>query len=338
MRYPAGLELPPEQEEANRKAKRLEWITIVYMLSVITLLYFTLGQSQAMKAAWIEDILALFPPVAFLVASRFRYRPPNDEFAFGYHRAISIAYLVAAFCLAALGLFILWDSIERLIAGTHPPIGLVEVFNQQIWLGYLMIAALIYAAIGPIILGRLKQPLAETLHDKVLNADAAMNRADWLTAVAAILGIVGIGLGIWWADAAAAIVIALDITRDGFKYVRNSVADLMDVKPRTYDESEPHPVVGLLQTELASVEWIEESALRLREHGHMISGDIWIVPDADSPGLAERVERLGDRLTNLDWRVHDLVVAPIASLENVPDGLLVKRGDPSRATSEDNSN
>jgi cation diffusion facilitator family transporter len=326
VRYPSGAELPPEQDEALRKAKRLEWITIGYMLSVIALLYFTLGQSQAMKAAWVEDIITLFPPIAFLVASRFRYRPPNKKFPFGYHRAISIAYLVAAFCLAALGLFILWDSVERLIAGVHPPIGLVEVFNQQIWLGYLMIGALLYGAIPAIILGRLKQPLAKNLHDKVLNADAAMNRADWLTAFAAIAGIIGIGLGIWWADAAAAIVIALDITRDGFKFVWNSVGDLMDESPMTYDESEEHPVLPMVRQELASVEWIREFAVRLREHGHMISGDIWIVPRSDVAGTVERVETLGDRLTSLDWRIHDLVIAPVTKLEEVPDGILEKSG------------
>jgi len=324
VRYPSGCELPPKQDAANRKAKRLEWITIVYMLSVITLLYFTLGQSQAMKAAWIEDILTLFPPMAFLVASRFRYRPPNERFAFGYHRAISVAYLVAAVCLAGLGLFILWDSVERLIAGVHPPIGLVEVFGEQIWLGYLMIGALLYGAIPPIFLGRMKQPLAETLHDKVLNADAAMNRADWLTAFAAIAGIIGIGIGIWWADAAAAIVIALDITRDGFKYVRNSVADLMDEQPKTYDESAPHPLIQVLRRELSRLDWVEEYALRLREHGHLFAGDVWLVPARDDEGLAERLEALGEQLAELDWRMHDLVLAPVNSLEEVPDGLLVR--------------
>ncbi len=30
-----------------------------------------------------------------------------------------------------------------------------------------------------------------------------MNRADWLTAGAAILGVAGIGVGLWWADAVA---------------------------------------------------------------------------------------------------------------------------------------
>lgn len=328
MRFPGGAELPPDQAEAHRRAVRLEWITIVYMVSVIVLLYFTLGQSQAMKAAWFEDILTLIPPAAFLIASRFRDRPPNARFAFGYHRAMSVAYVVASFFLFALGAFILFDSVERLIVGTHPPIGTVEVFNQQVWLGYIMIGALLYAGIPPIILGRLKQGPAEALHDKVLNADARMNRADWMTALAAIGGIIGIGLGIWWADAVAAIVISLDITRDGAKYLRESAADLMDERPATYDESHPHPARQRIAKELAGTQWITESALRLREHGHMISGDIWVVPDEDAAGLAERLEALGNDLAKLDWSIHDLALAPVTSLENVPEGLLIRRGEP----------
>jgi cation diffusion facilitator family transporter len=327
MKFPGGSELPPDQTDAHRRAVRLEWITIVYMVSVIVLLYFTLGQSQAMKAAWFEDIVTLIPPAAFLIASRFRDRPPNARFAFGYHRAMSVAYVVASFFLFFLGAFILFDSVERLIVGTHPPIGMVEIFNQQVWLGYVMIGALIYAGIPPIILGRMKQKPAAALHDKVLNADARMNRADWMTAGAATAGIIGIGLGIWWADAAAAIVISLDITRDGAKYLRESAADLMDERPATYDESHPHPARQRVAQELADTEWIRESALRLREHGHMISGDIWVVPAEDQAGLAARLEDLGTRLTKLDWSIHDLAVAPVQSLEDVPDGLLVKRGE-----------
>ena len=328
MRFPGGSELPPDQTEAHRRAVRLEWITIVYMISVIVLLYFTLGQSQAMKAAWFEDIVTLVPPAAFLVASRFRDRPPDARFAFGYHRAMSIAYVLASFFLFALGAFILFDSVERLIVGTHPSIGMVEVFNQQIWLGYIMIGALIYAGIPPVILGRMKQKPAETLHDKVLNADARMNRADWMTAFAAIAGIIGIGLGIWWADAAAAIVISLDITRDGAKYLWESAADLMDERPATYDESHPHPARQKIARELAGTAWIKESALRLREHGHMISGDIWVVPVDDSAGLAERLEELGMQLAKLDWSIHDLALAPVTSLEEVPEGLRVELGNP----------
>jgi divalent metal cation (Fe/Co/Zn/Cd) transporter len=80
VRYPGGSELPPAERECLRKAIRLQWISVVYWLSIITLLYFTLGQSQAMKAAWIEDILGLFPPVAFLIAARYRHREPDEGF------------------------------------------------------------------------------------------------------------------------------------------------------------------------------------------------------------------------------------------------------------------
>jgi hypothetical protein len=58
-------ELPPDKHQLLKKAVRLEWLTIAYLLSAIVALYLTLGSSQAMKAAWAEDILSLLPPVAF---------------------------------------------------------------------------------------------------------------------------------------------------------------------------------------------------------------------------------------------------------------------------------
>jgi cation diffusion facilitator family transporter len=324
VRYPTGQELPDEQERANRRAIRLEWISLAYWLSAIVLLYFTLGQSQAMKAAWIEDILALFPPIAFLVASRFRHRAPNGRFPWGYHRSITVAYVVATTALMALGLFILVDSVDKLLAGTHPPIGLVEVFDEQVWLGWLMLGTLAYSGIPPLILGRMKQPLSRDLHDKVLFADARMNRADWLTAGAAAVGVVGIGLGLWWADAVAAIVISLDIIHDGQRYLRESVADLMDERPKAYDESGPHPAVERIKQELQGIDWLVEAAVRFREHGHLVSGTIWVVPTDPGGPMTDRLEGLATRLHDLDWRVHDVVVAPVTSLENVPDDVLVR--------------
>jgi cation diffusion facilitator family transporter len=322
MRFPGGAELPDSCDTANRRAVRLEWISIVYWLTAIVLLYFTLGQSQAMKAAWIEDILGLFPPIAFLVANRFRYRDPSEEFPFGYHRAINVAYLVAAVALFALGLFIFIDSVERLIKGDHPPIGLVEIFDTQIWLGWLMIGALLYSGIPPLVLGFLKRPCADELHDKVLFTDAKMNKADWLTASAAILGILGIGIGLWWADAAAAIVISLDILHDGQRYVRESVGDLVDQRPRTYDEEKPDPLADRIRQELERTAWISEAVMRLRESGHLISGTIFVVP-ADSVDTTARVDTLTEELKGIDWRIHDIVISPVSSIEGAPEELRV---------------
>jgi cation diffusion facilitator family transporter len=322
VRYPDGAELPDEKQAANRRAIRIEWVSIAYFVSLVVILYFTLGQSQAMKAAWIEDILALFPPISFLIASRYRNRQPNRAFGWGYHRSITIAYVVSAVALFGLGLFIFIDSAEKLIKGDHPPIGMVEVLDGQIWLGWLMIAALLYGLFPSLLLGRLKRPLADELHDKVLFADAKMNQADWLTAGAAIAGVVGIGFGLWWADAVAALVISLDILHDGQRFMREATSDLMDESPKTPDESQPHPLLDQVREEIAGTAWVREGAVRLRESGHLITGEVWVVPRTDED-VVDRVEELTGKLEDLDWRLHGIVVSAVRSLERVPEGLRV---------------
>jgi cation diffusion facilitator family transporter len=306
-------DLPPEKQPVLRRAVRLEWLTIAYLVSALTFLYLTLGNSQAMKAAWLEDMLSLLPPIAFLVATRARRGRPNDRFPWGYHRAVSIGYLTASLALLLMGAFIVVDSGMKLVTAEHPPIGVVEIFGQTPWLGFLMLPALAWSAIPAFFIGRAKLPLARDLHDKVLYADAAMNRADWMTASAAAVGVVGIGFGIWWADAVAAAVIGADITRDGVKNLRRAVTDLMDRRPTRYDGTDPHPVVGRAEEVLRGYEWVEDVELRMREEGHVMTGEALVVPASDE-GLAARVEQAMAELRELDWRIQEIVVVPVTDL------------------------
>ena len=323
MKYPGGGELPSRLEAAHRRAVRLEWFSIAYLLTAITAVYFTLGSSQAMRGAWLEDLLSLLPPIAFLVAARFRYRRPDEGFNYGYHRAVEVAFLAAALAVLILGLFLIVHSSLALLAGDHPPIGMVELFDWQVWLGWLMIAALLWTGIPPVILGRMKEKLAAELHDKVLLADAEMNRADWMTAGPALVGVVGIGFGLWWMDAAAAIVIGLDVTRDGAKYSRAAMKDLLDGRPRRHDESSVHPLVGQVRDLVAELDWIEVAAVRTRELGHVISVSVLAVP-RDEIALLDRVEDAVQRICQLDWKMQDVVVSVVRSLDNAPDELLVR--------------
>jgi divalent metal cation (Fe/Co/Zn/Cd) transporter len=81
-------ELPRKQVETLRRAIRLEWITIGFLVVAVTLVGLVLGNSQAMKAAWAEDLLSLLPPIAFLVAVRIIRKPPSRERPYGYHRSV----------------------------------------------------------------------------------------------------------------------------------------------------------------------------------------------------------------------------------------------------------
>jgi divalent metal cation (Fe/Co/Zn/Cd) transporter len=323
VKYPSGSELPPDLQPVHRRAVRLEWISIVYTVTAVVAIFFTLGSSQAMKGAWLEDVLSLAPPLAFLLAARVRYKRPNRDFPYGYHRAVEVAYLVAALALLSMGIFLIVDSALKLVDGDHPPIGMVELFDWQVWLGWLMIAALVYSVIPPVILGRLKKDLAAELHDKVLFADAKMNKANWMTGTAAIIGVVGIGFGLWWMDATAAIVIGLDITHDGLTYTAAAVKDILDGRPRRDDEKGVHPLVEQVRETVAELDWIREAAVRMRELGHLLSVEVLAVP-RDDADLLDRVEDAVERIQALDWKLQDVVVAVVRELEDAPDEVMVR--------------
>ncbi|MDO5535198.1 MAG: cation transporter [Propionibacteriaceae bacterium] len=308
--------LPREQHDALRRAIRLQWVGIAYLLSCVIVVFAVMGSSQAMKVAWVEDMLSLVPPLVFLVSLRSIRRPPTPERPYGHHRAIGSAHLASAVALFAMGAFMVFDSGSGLLTAEHPPIGTYHLFGQTVWAGWLMIGAMVYTGIGPVILGRLKKPLAETLHDKVLWSDADMNAADWRTAAAAILGILGIGVGWWWADSVAALVIAASILKDGVTGIANALRDLMDGEARTHDDARTHPLVDAVLTIARGPAWVADAAVRVRDQGHLFHVEVFVVPTA-TVAVAE-LEALAATISELDWKLHDVVVAPVSRL---PDAV-----------------
>jgi divalent metal cation (Fe/Co/Zn/Cd) transporter len=176
-----------------------------------------------------------------------------------------------------------------------------------------MLPALAWSGLPAVFLGRAKIPLAEELHNKVLYADAKMNKADWLTAGAAMVGVVGIGFGLWWADAAAAALISLDITKDGATNLRRAVVDLMDQAPTTIDKDEADPLRGELARMLRDLDWVADVHVRLREEGQVYFGEALVVP-SDEVDIPEKIEDALKQAHDLDWRIQDLSLTPVREL------------------------
>lgn len=305
--------LPDEQQHALRKAIRLEVVGLVYLTSCVIVVAAVMGSSQAMKVAWVEDMLSLIPPIAFILAARYTRRRPTSEHPYGFHRAVGSAHLAAAVALLTMGIFLIVDSASGLIAAEHPPIGTMHLFGHTVWAGWVMIAAMVYTGIGPVILGHLKMPLSEKLHDKVLYADSDMNKADWATALGAILGILGIGIGWWWADAVAALAIASTVVHDGVTQIRNATRGLMDGRARRFDDSAPHPLIREVERLVASQAWVADCGVRIRDEGHLFHTEIFFVPRGPMPPVSE-LHRLRRAVDDLDWKLHDVVIAPVETL------------------------
>lgn len=289
---------PAEIEEDMRRAIRLEWWTIGWTLSIVVVLFMVMGSSQAMKSAWLEDISALMPATIFLISVHFERKDPDQLFPFGYKRVNGLAFLAAACVLGGLGLYLIYDSVSALLATKHPTFGPITLFGETIWIGWIMIAGLAYSVVPPVILGRMKLPLARRIQDKVVHTDALMQKADWMTGLSAFVGIVGAGFGLWWADSAAALVIGADIVRDGFRAAQAAVAELADGLPRELGSPKPSDEGKQLHAHLQSL--FPNTDVRLRESGRYIEAELQGIDDVPRevdprdywPGDADRAWRL----------------------------------------------
>lgn len=315
MKHVQRVEFPPEQRDALSRARRLEWLTLAYLVTSIGVLYLVMGSSQAMKTQWLDDFVSMVAPTAFLVTTWIAARPASPEYPYGHHRAVSIGYLVASLALAGIGLFLLVDSGIKLVGLERATIGGMEIFGTVVWAGWPMLVALAYASVPSFFLGRAKLKLARKIHDKTLYTDAEINRADWMSALAAGGGVLGIGFGFWWADAAVAVLISLDIMRDGYSNIRAALSALTDEMPhKTVEPDEPDLLPAALERELAGLDWIERVAVRMREQGHVYFGEIFVVP-ASHERLAENLRDLAERARRFHWRVHDVTVMPVRSAD-----------------------
>jgi cation diffusion facilitator family transporter len=303
--------LPREVEMAMRRAERLAWISIAFLTSIVLAMAVVMGGSQAMQTAWVEDLLSLLPPVAFLIALKLEKKPATKKFPFGFYRANSLALLVAAGALTTMGVLLLYEAASTLIKQEHPSIGSFQIFGQEVWMGWAMMAVLVYSVIPPMVLGRPKKPVAAKIADKVLHTDALMNAADWQTGLAGILGITGVAFGLWWADAVAAGFISGSILMDGLRSMRTSVVELIDGAPRRIDSGAIDPLVGRIAAQLKAEHG--DVNVQVRETGRYMRA---IIEPSDRPHISdERAKALigGDD----DWR---LIEVAMEQREEEPTG------------------
>ena len=320
MRAVGAAEFPQEVEQAYRKARRLEWVTLAYVASSAAFIYLVMGTSQAMRTNFYEDVISLVPAVAFLVGTAIARSSPLSDYPYGRHRATSIAHLVAAVALCAMGLFLVVEAGVKVFSGEKPTIGgFVLPGGTVVWAGWPMLVALIYTGIPSVLLGRAKLTLASRLYDKVLHADAGMMKADWMTAGASAIGVIGTGFGYWWLDPLAAAIVSLDILKDGTSNLWTAVADLVDRRPEKADGSDWEQLPEEVRDLLLRMDWVADAAVRLRDEGHIFLGEAFVVPRPGTEDLVHKLEQAAREARSLNWRVHDLVIMPVARLPEAGD-------------------
>ncbi|MFW5866615.1 MAG: cation diffusion facilitator family transporter [Armatimonadota bacterium] len=315
------VEMPQDIRDKFERSQRFEWFALLYILSAVFVLYLAKGASQAMKTAYLKAILGLIPGTIYLLTARIANRPPNRRFAWGYHGAYTMGYALAAATLLGMGAFMFIDSSDSLLNRSYPTIPTVDILGVTVWSGWPMIAALLWSAVPAFFLGRSTKSTAETVRNKLLLADAEMQIASFSSGVAAIVGILGVGLGWWWADAVAAIFISFSILKDGFMNVRRAFNDALDQVPTNVRGDDVEPKVKDIEDCFASMEWIERASVRLRESGEAILVEATVIPKDGAALLGDEISSAREEVHNIHWCIQRVVIMPVDEFDQVEEWL-----------------
>ena len=136
MPYPDSQQLPAELKPALAKAHKLEWLTLAYQVSVVVVMYLSLGQSQAMKTAWADDMLGMIAPTAIGFLELF--------FAHLFFNCFA-AFLAGFDVLLVLGLLV-WAGRYAVLVCVGGAFGLAAFFTGLYVL--LVVAAALLLLVG----------------------------------------------------------------------------------------------------------------------------------------------------------------------------------------------
>jgi cation diffusion facilitator family transporter len=153
--------------------------------------------------------------VAF-VGFRVSRRGASPSHPYGYERAEDLAGLGVALVIWASAVFAGYVSIHKLVHhGTTSHLG-------------LGVAAAAVGIVGNQIVARYKLRVGTRIQSNTLVADAKHSWLDAIASAGALLGLVGVACGLWWADGVAGLLVTGFIVHVGWEVTSDVLSHLMD--------------------------------------------------------------------------------------------------------------
>jgi cation diffusion facilitator family transporter len=154
-------------------------------------------------------------------AVRVSDKPADAEHQYGHGKVESVTALAETALLFVLSAAVIWEAVQRLIgAQAHA----VEATAAA----FVVIAGSIAV---DFFRSRALDRVAQATSSEALEADALHFSSDMWSSIAVLAGLAGVAAGFPWADAAAAIVVAVFICIAGWRLGRRTIDTLTDTAP-----------------------------------------------------------------------------------------------------------
>ncbi len=210
-------------------------------------------------------------------AVRISGKPADAEHQYGHGKFEAVSALAETALLFLLSGVVIWESVKRLLA--HEGYGV----QANAWAFGVILVSVVVDYLRSRALSR----MAEKTSSHALAADALHFSSDLWGSLAVLVGLTGIRFGIWWADSAAALAVAVLVLIAGWRLGRRTIDTLTDVAPPGAAAR-----ITAIADRVPGVVRVED--VRAREVGDKIFIDLTVAVSRTLP--LDRVSALKDRI------------------------------------------
>jgi cation diffusion facilitator family transporter len=173
-----------------------------------------------------HSLLDFSATVLTYFAVRISGKPADAEHQYGHGKVESVTALAETALLFVLTAIVIFEAVRRLIgAQVHAVGATIAAF-----------AVIIGSIVIDFFRARTLKRVAQATRSEALEADALHFRSDMWSSIAVLIGLCGVALGYAWADAAAAIIVAVFICVAGYRLGRRTIDTLTDTAPAGVSE------------------------------------------------------------------------------------------------------
>ncbi len=225
-----------------------------------------------------HSLIDLSATVLTYFAVRISGKPADAEHQYGHGKVESVTALAETALLFVLTAAVIWEAAHRLIsAQPHEVEATVAAF-----------AVIIGSIVVDFFRARTLRRVAVATSSEALEADALHFGSDMWSSIAVLVGLGGVALGYAWADAAAALIVAVFICVAGWRLGRRTINTLTDTAPEGVSEK-----IAAIARQAPGVVAIER--VRARPAGAVLFVDLGVAVSRTLP--LDRATAIKQRLT-----------------------------------------
>jgi len=168
-----------------------------------------------------HSLIDLGATIMTYAAVRVSGKPADAEHQYGHGKFESVSALAETALLFLLSGVVIWEAIKRL----------TEQEEHSVIANAWAFGVIAVSMAVDFFRSRALSKTAKETQSQALEADALHFSSDLWASLAVLIGLGGVRFGLWWADSAAALVVAVLVCVAGWRLGRRTIDTLTDTAP-----------------------------------------------------------------------------------------------------------